>query len=167
MVILSRPECTPNVRWGDLLPLPMPPQPLRSGDLARTERRRAQRSDADLVASQETVFALNTVAGHPDAAAWPSGANQAQHRSLERIQSLHSRRVWPKGGRLEPRASLTKLLRRSSNYGAATGSLACYEPGSVSLPSGSESLCSLIDTLDPTRAFYLENFESQMMKYQQ
>ncbi len=109
------------------------------------------------------MSALNLLAGFEDPATWPLSANEAQRSSLHGIRRAHSCRIFPLGGKLRPRAALSKLLRTSTAYGAAAGTLSGYEVGSVSLPTDQATPCDLASILDPFESKRLLNFEREMM----
>ena len=110
------------------------------------------------------MFALKILAGRTDSSKWSASSCEPRLRALKVIHSLHASRSFTKGSRLCPRVSLLKMLRKSAHYGAAIGSLACYEPGNVSLPSDRDVFCILPEQLDSERAHDLLNFESCMLR---
>ncbi len=118
-------------------------------------------------AAAETTCAINELAGFTDRSTWPSAPlNDAQVCAQKLIHDLHYQRSWPPGSVVRPRAALKKLLRQSPAYGGATGSLAPYLDGMVSIPSDQGDPCVLSEILDPVNRHLLENFESLMMPSQ-
>ncbi len=129
----------------------------------RCEKRRFLRERLRPPEVCESVSALNFLAGFDDPATWPVFANEGQRSSLHGIKQAHSRRAFPSGGKLRPRAALSKLLRTSTAYGAAAGTLSGYEVGSVSLPTDQATPCDLASILDSFESQRLLNFEREMM----
>ncbi len=157
----------PSQRWGDLLPLPIPPEPASTAGYGRSARRRGHR-DARLTAgTAESVLALNVTAGFDDPGCFPTWpGNETQHHALKQISALHARRVWPAGGTVNPRAALAKTLRKgATDYeDVAAGTLCPYEQACVSLPSDQAVGMDLLDAVDPETEFCLKNFEQCMLK---
>ncbi len=152
----------PSQRWGDLLPLPIPYVPEWTATAgSRTFRRRTMRERRILVATSESVLALNRLAGFCCEADYPAfPGTKPQHIALKRIQAMHRKREWPLHGGISPRASLDWTLRKSATAYQdveAAGSLVSYEPGSVSLPRDQSTGADILDALDAeTRATVLD-----------
>ena len=87
---LAQPQ-HPVQRFGDLLPLPLPRAPARPTPASRAAVRRWHRARLIYLESCETVFGLNSLAGHAESS-WPADAlNAAQSSSLNLIHREHSR----------------------------------------------------------------------------
>jgi len=159
----------PSQRWGDLLPLPIPCVPERTATTgSRTFRRRMMRERRLLVATSESVLALNRLAGFSCEADYPAfPGTKPQHIALKRIQAMHRKREWPLHGGISPRASLDWTLRKSATAyqdAEAAGSLVSYESGSVSLPRDQSTGADILDALDAeTRATILD-FRACLLK---
>ena len=132
----------PATRFGDLLPLPVPPEwrahlepkPHGRRGQQRVGRRRGIHSRA-----AGSVAAINHVAGFKDSASWPTVAlNKAQRSALDRILRLHHERA-PRPGHTTSStldAALRLLLRQGPGYLSGPGVLAPYQRSLVSLPRG-------------------------------
>ena len=158
----------PTQRFGDLFPLPWQPLQPRGKVSTRAARRRAQRSDRLALECQESVLALNTLAGF-GGSPWPEAVlNESQQLALDRIRHMHVTRDFPPNGSLNPRAALDKLLRRpvSTDYGDTAGRLCAYEEGCVSLPKDQGSgigACDLVGNLEFKTSQIVQNFEECML----
>ena len=155
----------PRGRFGDLLPLPLDPLPEPSLSFTRSSRRRGQRSRADTVQVNETISAVNSLAGFP-ADTWPEAPrNAAQRSSIRRIRAIIRGRSWPSGSPCKPRAALSQLLREGPLYGSDehVGSLASYTAGRVSLPSDQAVACALSDVLPMSLGEDVAEFSSRLL----
>ena len=154
----------PVHRFGDLLPLPVPHAPPRPHSGSRAALRRWHRERLVHFESCETVFGLNSLSGHAESS-WPEGArNAAQRSSLSLIHKLHSRRVWPTGSVMCPRAALKALLRQDTGYSSVpVGGPAPYRRGAVSLPHDQAGAPRLVDLLPVQERAELESFSDCML----
>ena len=159
----------PVARHGDLLPLPATPSSV--GLLSGAPGSRRCRQQYQTIARIcETATALNYLGGHCDQAVWPvRPVNSSQVASLARIRQLHLRQFESRRGLSLPAAevALSKLLRRAPGHGYASdlavGSLVPYEEGAVSLPTGAEVPCYLLEILPSVWREVLETFEDSML----
>ncbi len=166
-----RRSSTPARRWGDLFPLPpqpcidRPEKPPASERAARRRWMRARRLDE---AVEESVLALNQLAGFCDASDYPAvPENESQRSTLRRIRATHAQRLWPEQSTVDPRASLCQTLRRSvSSYTSeeGAGALAPYEPGHVSLPSDQSAGVDILDAVDVDTREKLLDFQAHLLK---
>ena len=158
------PSAAPAQRFGDLLPLPLPPLPGRPADSTRSAVRRLHRAHLRSLEAREIVFGFNYLAGYLDASQWPlDPVNAAQHSSVNSIRSLHAGRSWPKQSHFAPRAALKALLRQDTGYSLHVGGLVSYQKDCVSLPRGQVDVPRLADLVPPAEREQLENFRTRMM----
>lgn len=106
---------------------------------SRRSRQRVHRRRTLFSREQETVSALNHLAGFCDRGDWPSAPlNRAQEAVLLHVRRAHHSRPQP-CEKVSPQAALRQLLKRGTGYsGESPGTLASYVRERISLPrSGS------------------------------
>lgn len=133
------------------------------GDVkSRRATQRVVRRRLLLAREQDTVRALNSLAGFEDEAQWPVQVlNSAQRSALVHIHRAHVDRP-PPDSHQSPQAALRQLLKIGAAY-ESPGQLASYVREKVSLPSGQEAAVELLSILPDRDRKILENFEEEML----
>ena len=158
----------PWERRGDVFPLPLPSDDHFCGPLwhlnSRRSRQRVHRRRTLFSREQETVSALNHLAGFCDRGTWPSAPlNRAQEAVLLHVRRAHHSRPQP-CEKVSPQAALRQLLKRGTGYSnESPGTLASYVRERISLPRDQGHAVSLESILPPTDRHVLENFEEEML----
>ena len=159
----ARLHCPVKQHFGDLFPLPLPPE---ERNYKCPSRRSAQRSSRRLNLQQrdcDTISVLNDGAGFSDPSQWPTRAlNEAQKSALRHVHQCHASRPMPVK-QTTPEAALRQLLHMGPGYDSGTGALAQYRQGEVSLPTDQGEACPLLEILGGQPKEYLENFDSAML----
>ena len=121
-------------RHGDLFPLHFcgRPEPPRHVCGRSTQQRICKRAQV-LRACNETIWSLNSLAGHVSHSSTFLHVNQAQSHTHALIRRLHSEDTIPASDS-SPEASLKAMLKSAGGYSSAAGVLANYVSDTVSLP---------------------------------
>lgn len=159
-------------RFGDLFPLPLPEDHGYGGDVrdlhSRRAQRRVQRRRRTLFREEESIRALNHLAGFEDESEWPPfPKNMAQVETLKRVHSAHAGRAPPvlKEG---CQAALQQLLKKKASSGYSEipegpGQLASYVRDRLSLPRGQGTPIELEDLLPAKERDQLRDFAEHML----
>lgn len=167
----SKGQSGPWMRFGDLLPLPLPVDRGFGGAVGDLRSRRSQQRVVArrtiLRREVETVRCINQLAGFEDEAQWPIFAqNFSQVSALSHIHRAHVERA-PPVDRESDKAALVQLLkgRMPSSYfvSSSAGALAPYERGQVSLPADQRDPVDLASILPEKERTRLREFERQML----
>ena len=162
----------PWARFGDLFPLPLPEDHGYGGDVrdlhSRRAQQRVQRRRRTLFREEESIRALNHLAGFEDESEWPPfPKNMAQVETLKRVHSAHAGRAPPvlKEG---CQAALQQLLKKKASSGYSEipegpGQLASYVRDRLSLPRGQGTPIELEDLLPAKERDQLRDFAEHMM----
>lgn len=162
----------PRVRHGDLLPLPMPKDDFFRGAVAELRSRRSRQRVAIRRSVQagmeDTVRALNQLAGFDDERSWPSRIlNQAQSAAMTRIRRSHVQRPPPVLQESDHEALMQLLKSKgASGYGdmpEGPGQLASFCREKLSLPRDQNPPVALSAVLPDVECERLKHFESKMM----
>ena len=160
----------PWERFGDVFPLPLPRDLGYAGDVhslrSRRSRQRVHKRRTLVDRERGSVWALNTLAGFPDEAGWPSHClNRAQESVIERVKRAHRTRPPPLDD-ASPQAALRQLLMKKagSAYGVdQPGQLVSYSREKLSIPRDQLTPVNLESILPEREREQLADFESHML----